>query len=127
MGRHTTQPIDGVATVWLGGEFETYGVNIVPYELGTDAYNNHYFQLAEINLVASGHIPVEPLNSGVACKDTAVGVGYLMYTEESVHTRFQSYSPHPENANHFACIRPIRLDRQGHFGLLLNHSQENSP
>jgi YD repeat-containing protein len=46
-----------------------------------------------------------PLNRGVACSDGATGTGYLMYSEESVHTRFEAHPPHLYNADHFICVK----------------------
>ncbi|MEM7784404.1 MAG: M4 family metallopeptidase [Planctomycetota bacterium] len=42
---------------------------------------------------------------GVAVWDAATGTGYLMYSVESVHTRFASDSPFPTNAENFVAVR----------------------
>jgi RHS repeat-associated protein len=44
-----------------------------------------------------------PLNSGVACQDTATGSGYILYSAESVFTRFAAHPPDGANADHFIC------------------------
>ena len=47
----------------------------------------------------------DPLNYGVACLDSATGSGYVMYSEESVHTRFSAHPPEINNADHFICVQ----------------------
>ena len=49
-------------------------------------------------------LDVTPLNYGVACQDGATGSGYIMYSEESVHTRFSAHPPLGNNADHFVCV-----------------------
>ncbi|QDU58543.1 putative deoxyribonuclease RhsB [Aeoliella mucimassa] len=46
---------------------------------------------------------VSPINSGVAVDDAATGTGYLMYSDESVHTRFGDNNIN--NADHFVAVR----------------------
>lgn len=48
---------------------------------------------------------VSPLKYGVACLDSASGLGYLMYSAESIHTRFAAYPPNSNNADHFICVK----------------------
>jgi hypothetical protein len=50
---------------------------------------------------------VAPLNSGVACQDNATGSGYLLYSAESVHTRFAANPPHADNSDHFICVKYV--------------------
>ena len=57
--------------------------------------------------------PVEPSTSvdigalgfGVAAQDDYSGTGYLLYTSESVFTRFASSAPHPSNATNLIAVR----------------------
>ena len=57
--------------------------------------------------------PVEPSTSvdigalgfGVAAQDDYSGTGYLLYTSESVFTRFASSPPHPSNATNLIAVR----------------------
>ena len=44
-------------------------------------------------------ISIEPIRDGVAVADFAEGIGYFMYSEESVHTRFSGYL-----GNHSDCL-----------------------
>ncbi|MGB6220207.1 sulfatase-like hydrolase/transferase [Haloferula sp.] len=48
---------------------------------------------------------LQPLGSGVAALDSATGTGYIMYSQESIHTRFSSPSPNAFQADHFIAIR----------------------
>ena len=50
-------------------------------------------------------IDVAPINLGIAVSDNAVGAGYILYSEESVHTRFSSNAPHRHNSDHFIGVR----------------------
>jgi hypothetical protein len=43
----------------------------------------------------------------VACSDDATGSGYLLYSAESVHTRFATNPPHADNADHFICVKYV--------------------
>jgi hypothetical protein len=43
-------------------------------------------------------------NKGVAGTDSATGTGYILYSEESVHTRFTAQPPNSYNADHFICV-----------------------
>lgn len=45
------------------------------------------------------------INSGVACGDGNTGTGYIMFSEESVHTRFSDNPPHSSNADNYICAR----------------------
>ncbi|MEM7331842.1 MAG: putative Ig domain-containing protein [Chloroflexota bacterium] len=46
-------------------------------------------------------------NFGTAAQDSAAGTGYLMYSVESIHTRFSANAPHPDNDNHFIAVKYI--------------------
>ncbi len=48
-------------------------------------------------------IDVTPTNRGVAVTDNATGSGFMMYTAESVHTRFGNVNPF--NADHLIAVR----------------------
>ena len=43
-------------------------------------------------------------NSGIAATDSREGTGYIMYSVESVHTRFSSNPPHNESADHLIAV-----------------------
>ena len=45
------------------------------------------------------------LGNGVGVYDLATGTGYLMYSDQSVHTRFGSSPPHSDNSDHFIAVR----------------------
>ena len=46
-------------------------------------------------------ISISGLNNGVACQDGATGTGYILYSEESAHTRL---AVHADNADNFICV-----------------------
>ena len=46
---------------------------------------------------------VGDLNSGVAVSEDATGVGYILYSQEDVHTRFSGIRT--DNADHFVAAR----------------------
>ena len=45
--------------------------------------------------------------NGVAAKDNATGTGYILYSEESVHTRFAAVPPHAANADHLIAVKLV--------------------
>jgi hypothetical protein len=47
---------------------------------------------------------ITPINNGVATDDANTGVNYLMYSVESVHTRFSTNPPNASNCDHLICI-----------------------
>lgn len=66
-------------------------------------------------LFTSTQDPVEPpadpvaislgdLNHGIAAHDQRTGTGYIMYSEESVHTRFSATPPSAWNADHLIAV-----------------------
>ena len=54
--------------------------------------------------LAGPPVSILPMNFGIAARDNATGTGYLMYSEESVHTRFSSNRPHGSNADHVIAV-----------------------
>ena len=48
-------------------------------------------------------ISVGDLNSGVAVSEDATGVGYILYSQEDVHTRFSGIRA--DNADQFIAVR----------------------
>jgi hypothetical protein len=63
----------------------------------------HYEYMIQMSRITP--VDVSPLNYGVACQDDATGSGYLLYSAESVHTRFAANPPHADNADHFICVK----------------------
>ena len=54
--------------------------------------------------VAAGElVAFSGLNDGIACHDEATESGYILYSKESVHTRFSDAAPHGSNADNFVC------------------------
>ncbi|MEM7782923.1 MAG: S8 family serine peptidase, partial [Planctomycetota bacterium] len=60
-------------------------------------------ELGETQHTPSTLVPVGNLRSGVAVEDSAFGAGYLMFSPESVHTRFSS--AFTENSDHIIAVR----------------------
>ena len=61
----------------------------------------------ELTVLSGAPIDISPLNNGVAAQDWATGVGYLMYSEESVHTRFSARAPFSTNSDHVIAVKFI--------------------
>lgn len=66
------------------GEFQIAGTHFKTYSFAQSVANHGY---------------------GVACQEDATGTGYLMYSAESVHSRFAEQAPFSNNAAHFICVR----------------------
>ena len=45
------------------------------------------------------------LNRGIAVDENATGSGFIMFSEESVHTRFAANSPNPNNSDHLIAVQ----------------------
>jgi RHS repeat-associated protein len=71
---------------------------------GTTVYVGGHYEVEQNNSSTGRTLGVTLLNYGVACQDGASGSGYIMYSEESVHTRFSAHPPHGSNADHFVCV-----------------------
>ena len=54
-------------------------------------------------LSVCGLVPIGAVNSGIASVDNATGLGYIMYSEESVFARFSGV--HPSNSVHLISVR----------------------
>ena len=65
------------------------------------ASNLSYEAFEPRNMLAT--ISVGDLNSGVAVSEDATGVGYILYSQEEVHTRFSGIRT--DNADHFIAAR----------------------
>ena len=55
-------------------------------------------------LPAPVSLPLGNLNLGVAAFDARVGIGFLMYSEENVHSRFANTPPSQWNADHLIAV-----------------------
>ena len=51
------------------------------------------------------NIDITPINLGIAAQEEATGSGYILYSEENVHTRFSANPPHPDNSDHLISVR----------------------
>ena len=45
------------------------------------------------------------LKKGVAISDSATGTAYLLYSQQSVHTRFAAHAPNADNSDHLIAVR----------------------
>ena len=48
--------------------------------------------------------PLGNIGGGIAANDAATGTGYLLYSSESIHTRFAASSPYQYNADHLIAV-----------------------
>ena len=63
---------------------------------------------------------ITPINRGIAASEDATGTGYILYSEENVHTRFSANPPHPDNSDHliavqFDGVQWLYDNNSGHF------------
>ncbi|MEQ8555063.1 MAG: fibronectin type III domain-containing protein [Cyclobacteriaceae bacterium] len=79
---------------------------------GLEPETTYYYQLTALGIYGQSDIIgtnkelIAPINNGIAAIDNANGTGYIMYSEESVHSRF-SPSPNGSNSNHFIAIKYV--------------------
>ncbi len=88
----------------------TYAVTVTVSNTQTDVSTTFDWTITPDNTETV--IDITPVNQGVACQDNATGTGYLMYSEESVHTRFSANPPwnsssSSRNADHVICANTI--------------------
>ena len=55
----------------------------------------------------TGNLPFGPLGRGVGAREDVAGPGFLMYSRESIHTRFAASPPNSYQADHFVAVRWI--------------------
>ena len=49
-------------------------------------------------------VSIGAVNNGIAARDRATGRGFIMYSEDPVHTRFASHAPHGNNSDHLIAV-----------------------
>ena len=62
-----------------------------------------FYESLEPRLLLTCGFNVGHLNGGVAVADDATGTGFIMYSQEGVHSRFDNI--HGQNADHFIAVR----------------------
>lgn len=109
---------NGTASL-LSGAGSTYIVEITPNPTANDAITIRLpagaaagtaapsapSNTLEVELDTTGTLPITPFNRGVAGQESAGGPGYILYSRESVHSRFAATAPHMYNADHFIAVR----------------------
>lgn len=96
-------------------EYEYQGIEI-GYKSGDLAFTPNYWNAApnvgEIGLAGTEitkwddtDLSLGNLNFGIACLDGGTTEGYIMYSVESVHTRFSGNAPNGDNADHLIMVR----------------------
>jgi len=50
---------------------------------------------------------IGPINSGVAVFDKEIGSGYIMFSAQSLYTRFAAFPPGPGNSNQLIAVRVV--------------------
>jgi hypothetical protein len=86
---------NGVVSVYLpaGGATASSGLVNVPS------------QVAVVKFDSSMPGAFGPLGRGIGGIETATGDGFIMYSEESIHTRFSASPPNSYQADHFVAVR----------------------
>jgi hypothetical protein len=80
---------------------------------GVDDFNNAYSyddlgRLTQVTQVAPGEVEaIGDIGHGIAGYDPAVGAGYILYSEEDVHTRFAPNAPDVNTSDHLIAVRFI--------------------
>jgi len=60
-----------------------------------------------VSVATEGAVSVGALNNGIAAQDGATGTGYIMYSEESVHSRFSASPPFRGTSDHLIAVKYI--------------------
>jgi len=95
--------IYGLEAGYLDGDLViTANVLAGNYNSGEFGVTGHWFRRNEAAPKSVGQ-----LNAGIAAKDDATGIGYIMYSEESVHARFASTPPYAHNSDHLIAVKYI--------------------
>lgn len=63
------------------------------------------FQVNTLTQLKSTRTEIGATNKGVAVDDDATGLGYIMYSAESIHTRFSANAPDADQADHLIAVR----------------------
>ena len=107
-----TPGTDGVPPLSVHLGYESGDINVVP-NVWNGAANSGEFGVSGSHfittdgadqscVVGDGFVAIADVNSGIACDDGMADHGYIMYSEESVHTRFPE--THDNQANNFLCV-----------------------
>jgi RHS repeat-associated protein len=97
-GTNTTE--NGIAKGYVSGDLKFFA-----NRFGGVTHPDE-FEVEGTHFVRNETVSAGTLGFGVAAQDAATGTGYLMYSQESVHTRFAPNGPNvPQNADHFICVR----------------------
>ncbi len=79
-------------------------------DTGLKPETSYFYQLTALGLygqsdnIGSNKENVGAINNGIAAIDNASGTGYIMFSKESVHTRFNP-KPHSNNSDHFIAVK----------------------
>jgi len=102
-GGYSLQLADGQYSVTATGPFGTTSPRLT-----TIAGRNVKLDVVDGAIVVpSNRSDLGAVNSGIAATDDRIGSGFLMYSEESVFTRFSGNSPHPSNSEHLIAVKYV--------------------
>ena len=96
-----SQPLDSIEGI-SAGMFETDIVLTANQWAGSGNTGEFGVSGTYFKPDASTQIDIGDVNDGIAADDNATGQGFIMYSAESVHTRF---TVHPNNADHLIAVR----------------------
>ena len=102
----TIESAEGKSGVVNGIEYGYRSGDLVFYaDQFAGSYNDGEFDITGSLFVRNGPgTEAGELNSGLAAYDARTGTGYVMYSEESVHTRFSSGPPYFGMSDHFITV-----------------------
>ena len=97
------------ADVWDGasdvGEFTISGTEFTVNPLEDGNIPTLHFPDATYGMQQSEDYYLDELGKGIAVGDTETGPGYILFSSESVHTRFATNSPYADNSDHLIAVR----------------------
>lgn len=96
--------LDFIPEQWGGsynaGEFDITGTSFTRWASGGGTTTT-----TTTTPTATGDVEsIVNTGSGIAAQDGATGTGYILYSEQSVHTRFSANAPYYSQADHFIAV-----------------------
>ena len=82
-----------------------FGSGFVAYASDSTESPSNYGNIFNAYYPDTCEVVIGDLGFGVNAKDNARGTGFILYSEESVHTRFTDPTPNRNNAENFIAVR----------------------
>ncbi|NJN49227.1 MAG: hypothetical protein HC805_04890, partial [Alkalinema sp. RL_2_19] len=114
--RTATYRLTAPNEIWNGRDNGLYSISLIANQVSDQGGNTHRTATSLGDFVvdlSSTVLPLGDLAAGLAVRDTATGIGYLMYSEELVGVRFLADAPAPGNASNLIAVQHI--DNQWYY------------